>query len=408
MSVTLADIRAAAEAIGEVVEETPCVHSSTLSNLTGAEVVLKFENLQFTGSFKDRGALNKLLSLSPAERQQGVIAMSAGNHAQAVAYHAQRLGIPTVIVMPRHTPTLKVEHTRAFGAEVILEGEGLDQSAGHALTLAEKRGLSLIHPYDDPQVIAGQGTITLEMLAAYDDLDALVIPVGGGGLISGNAIAAKELQPSLEIIGVETSRYPSMRSALAGEEPSFGSFSIAEGIAVKEPGRLTQAIVAECVDEILLVDEAEIEEAVLLFLKVEKTVVEGAGAVGLAALLKERERFRGRKVGLIISGGNIDMPLLSYIIQRGLVREGRLARIQVRLRDIPGTLARVTAIIAQVGANIVEVNHQRTFTQLPVQLAAVELMIQTRGEDQVQEVLAALTAEGYQATLLSPDGECLV
>ena len=319
MSVGLQDIHDAAEVVRGIVEETPCIHSHTLSEIIGTTVVLKFENLQFTGSFKDRGALVKLLSLTEEQRKKGVIAMSAGNHAQAVAYHAQRLGVPAVIVMPRFTPTVKVEHTRGFGAEVILHGEGFDEAGVFAKALATEKGHCLIHPYDDPEIIAGQGTVALEMLAAHPDLDSLIVPIGGGGLIAGNAIAAKGIRAGIEIIGVEAERYPSMLRAIEGKTPEYGEFTIAEGIAVKEPGRFTLPIVQELVDEILLVDDDEIEQAVLLLLEVEKTVAEGAGAAGLAALLKHRARFAGRKVGIIISGGNIDLPLLSSIIQRGLL-----------------------------------------------------------------------------------------
>lgn len=406
MTVTLEEIRQAAELIRGDIEETPCIRSRTLSEIVGAEVVIKFENLQFTGSFKDRGALVKLLSLTGEERRQGVIAMSAGNHAQAVAYHARRLGIPAVIVMPRFTPTVKVEHTRAYGAEVILHGEVLDEAGVFARSIAEEKGYCLIPPYDDPQIISGQGTVALEMLAAHPDLEALVVPVGGGGLISGNAIAAKGLKPGIEVIGVESARYPSMLNALEGRKPEFGTFTIAEGIAVKEPGRLTLPIIRELVDRIVLVEEEELEQAVLLLLEVEKTVAEGAGAAGLAALLQGGELFKDRKVGLIISGGNIDPTLLAAIIQRGLVRSGRMARIQVDMRDVPGSLAGVTKCLAEAGANIVQVEHHRTFTELPVQLAVVEFVIQTRGLDHAREVAARLRDHGYRACLSPPESEC--
>jgi len=312
--VTGEDIRAAAEILRDQVVTTPSVRSIALSSMTGAEVTLKLENLQFTGSFKDRGALVKLMSLSPAERARGVIAMSAGNHAQSVAYHAQRLRIPAVIVMPRFTPNLKVERTRAFGAEIVLHGDSLSEAAAEARAIARRRNLVFVHPYDDPQVIAGQGTIGLEMLAEEPKLDVLLVPVGGGGLISGIAVAARGLRPDIEILGVEAARYPSMARALENRTPLFGAYTIAEGIAVKEPGRLTLPLVKRLVDHILLVAEADIEEAVLLLLEVEKTVAEGAGAVPLAALRRYPERFRGKRVGLVISGGNIDLPVLSSII----------------------------------------------------------------------------------------------
>ncbi len=399
MEITLEDIRDAAEAIRSNLIHTPTTHSRTLSGITGAGVMLKLDNLQFTASFKERGALVKLLSLGEDERRQGVIAMSAGNHAKAVAYHAQRMGIPATIVMPRFTPSVKVKHTRAFGAEVILYGDTFDQTAGFARKIRGERGLTLVHPYDDPRVIAGQGTVALEILEAHPDLEVLLVPVGGGGLVSGVAIAAKGISPAIEVVGVQTARFPSMLSALKGVTAEYGPSTIAEGIAVKEPGRLTLPIVRELVDEVLIVDEDDIERAVLLLLEVEKTVVEGAGAVGLAALLRYRDRFEGRKVCLVISGGNIDLSILSSIIQRGLVRRGQLIRLCVDVRDVPGALADVTRRIGEAEANIVQVNHQRTFTQLPLQLAEVEFVLETRGHDHVQEVVDALKNAGYKIWL---------
>ncbi len=399
MNISIDDIRAAAETIRDSVVETPCVRSRTLSEITGVDLSLKLENLQFTGSFKDRGALVKLLALTDAERERGVVAMSAGNHAQAVACHAQRLGIAATIVMPRYTPNIKTEHTRRFGAEVILHGEILAEAGELARQLAAQRGLTLVHPYDDPQVIAGQGTIALEMLDACPDLEVLIIPIGGGGLIAGCATAAKAIKPDIEIIGVETRRFPSMQQALAGQQPKCGKTTLADGIAVKIPGRLTLPVVRELVDRIHLVDEADIEAAVLLLMEVEKLVAEGAGATGLAAVLANRESLAGRKVGLVISGGNIDLPVLSTIIQRGLVHTGRLVRIQVDMRDIPGMLAEVSACIGNTGANIVQVSHQRTFTTLPVQLVMVEFMLQTRGSEHVSEIMDALKDDGYKAQL---------
>lgn len=399
MKITLKDIRDAAAAIRNNLVHSPTIHSRTLSEITGAEVILKLDNLQFTASFKERGALVKLISLSDDERRQGVIAMSAGNHAQAVAYHAKRLGIPATIVMPRFTPSIKVEHTRAFGAEVILHGDTFDKTAEFAHKIMTEQGLKLIHPYDDPKVIAGQGTMALEILEAHPDLEVLVVPVGGGGLISGMAIGAKGISSSIDIVGVQTARFPSMLSALRGVPGKFGTSTMAEGIAVKEPGRLTLPIVRELVDDLLVVEEDVIERAVLLLLEVEKTVVEGAGAVGLAALLRYRDRFSGRKVCLIISGGNIDLSILSSIIQRGLVRQGQLIRLCVDIRDVPGTLADVTRRIGEAEANIVQVNHQRTFTQLPLQLAEVEFVLQTRGHDHVKGVMDALRDAGYKIWL---------
>jgi threonine dehydratase len=401
--VELSDIQQAATSIRGRAVDTPCTFSPKLSELTGADVYLKFENLQYTGSFKERGALIKLLSLSEAQRAQGVIAMSAGNHAQAVAYHAQQLGIRAVIVMPRYTPNVKVERTRSFGAEVILHGESLDEASALTQQLLHERDLQLVHPYDDARIIAGQGTIALEMLAAHPDLEVFIVPVGGGGLIAGSAIAAKGLQPGISIVGVQTARFPSMRQALAGETIHCGTSTIAEGIAVKQPGRLTSAIVREMVEDIVLVDEGEIEEAVQLLLRLEKTVVEGAGAAGLAALLAHCERFSGRKVGLILSGGNIDLIILSSIIQRSLVRSGRLVRLHVEVRDVPGGLAEVARLLADADANIVEVHHQRAFSSLSLQSADVEFVLLTRGLEHLQQIMDTLGAGGYQVKIASTD-----
>jgi threonine dehydratase len=399
MPITLQDICTAAAALGDSVVHTPCLHSRTLSAITGAQVYLKFENHQFTASFKERGALNKLLSLSAEERTRGVIAASAGNHAQGVAYHARRLGIPAVIVMPRYTPGVKVVHTRGHGAEVILHGEVFDDAKAHARELAQRRGLTLVHPYDDEQVIAGQGTIALEMLQAWPELDVLVVPIGGGGMIAGMAIAATALKPDIEVIGAQTRRFPSTYCALRGTAPEFGATTIADGIAVKEPGARTLPVVRELVREVLLVDEGEIEQAIVLLLEVEKTVVEGAGAVGLATLLSYRERFQGRKVGLVLCGGNIDPLMLADIIERGMVRTGRLTRLTVELRDLPGALARVTAILAEQNANIEEIFHQRAFTSLPVQTVEVDFVLETRDQEHVQQVIEALAGAGFPAQL---------
>jgi len=400
--VTLDDVRRAAGAIRGQVLETPCVESRTLSEVCGARVFLKFENQQFTASFKERGALAKLLSLDARQRAQGVIAVSAGNHAQGVAYHAQRLGIPAVIVMPRFTPAVKVERTAFHGPEVVLHGEDFDAAREHGLALAAARGLALVHPYDDPHVIAGQGTAGLEMLATAPALEALIVPVGGGGLISGVAVAARGLAPSIEVIGAQSLRFPSMYNALKGASLPCGPSTIADGIAVKQPGVLTRELAGRLVADILLADEADIEEAVLLLLEVEKTVVEGAGAAGLAVLLRNRARFAGRAVGVLLSGGNIDALALAEIIERGLVRTKRLARIRVGLRDVPGALAAVTSIIAGANANIIEVHHQRAFTRLPAQNADVELVLQTRGPAHLQDVLDALARGGYAAQTVEP------
>jgi threonine dehydratase len=399
MPVSLQDVRDAAATISGAVLDTACLLSRTLSGIAGAQVYLKFENHQFTASFKERGALNKLLSLDAAQRRAGVIAVSAGNHAQGVAHHAQRLDIPAVIVMPRFTPNVKVEQTRAFGAEVILHGENFDEAKAHALQVMVQRQLTLVHPYDDEKIIAGQGTIALEMLDAHPDLDVLIVPVGGGGMIAGMASAARALKPGIEMIGVETLRFPSMYSALKGTRPEFGSNTIADGIAVREPGKLTLEIIRRQVDDIVLVDEGDIEEAMLLLLEIEKTVVEGAGAAGLAGLLLNRTRFAGKKVGVVLSGGNIDPLTLADIIERGMVRAGRLTRLQVQLRDLPGSLAKVTAALAEANANIEEVHHERAFTHLPVQSAVVDFVLQTRGHDHVKQIISVLEAAGFNTRL---------
>ena len=395
---TFADIELAAQRLNGHVLNTPCVESRTLSDITGAQVFLKFENLQYTASFKERGACNKLAQLTPAEHQRGVVAMSAGNHAQGVAYHAQRLGVRATIVMPRFTPGVKIERTRGFGAEVVLLGDTLDESRAHALMLAAEQGLVFVHPYDDDAIVAGQGTIGLEMLAAVPDLDALVIAVGGGGLIAGIAVAAKSIKPTIDIVGVQTSRFPSMVNAIKGTQHRQGSSTIADGIAVGTPGVIATAIIQERVSDMVLVDEGDIEQAIVMLLEIEKTLVEGAGAAGLAALLKYPERFAGKKVGLVLCGGNIDPLLLASIIERGMVRAGRLARITVSVRDVPGSLAHITATVAAAGANIDEVHHQRAFTMLAVQNVEIELVIQTRGPEHIAQVLAALNAAGFEAT----------
>ena len=377
--------------------QTPCVASKTLSEITGAQVFLKFENLQFTASFKERGACNKLAQLTPAESARGVIAMSAGNHAQGVAYHAQRLGLRAVIVMPRFTPGVKVERTRGFGAEVILHGDTLEEARSHALTLVQQQHLTFVHPFDDDAIMAGQGTVALEMLQQVPELDTLIVAVGGGGLIAGMSTVAKALKPDMEVVGVQTSRFPAMVNAIKGTQHPQGSSSIAEGIAVGSPGERTRAVIAQRVDDMVLVDEGDIEQALVMLLEVEKTLVEGAGAAGLAALLKYPERFAGRRVGLVLCGGNIDPLLLASIIERGMVRAGRLTRIRVSARDVPGSLAHITAVVALAGANIDEVHHQRAFTMLSAQNVEVELVVQTRGHAHVAEVLEALHQSGMDA-----------
>lgn len=394
--VRIEDIGKAAARLRGQLLDTPCVESRTLSDIVGAQVFLKFENLQFTASFKERGACNKLVDLAESG-VRGVIAMSAGNHAQGVAYHAQRLGLRALIVMPRLTPSVKVERTRGFGAEVVLHGDTLEAARAHAFELAQREGLSFVHPYDDEAIIAGQGTVALEMLDAVPSLDTLLVSVGGGGLISGMAIAARARKPGIEIVGVQTSRFPAMVNAVQGTHHPEGNSTIAEGIAVGTPGVLTREIIKALVNDLLLVDEGDIEQAVLMLLEIEKTVVEGAGAAGLAALLRHPERFRGKRVGLVLSGGNIDPLLLAAIIERGMVRAGRLARVRVSARDVPGSLARITATVAEAGANIDEVHHQRAFTTLAAQNVDVEMVLQTRGRTHLAAVLDALHAAGFAA-----------
>lgn len=397
--IEIADIQAAAGRLAGQILLTPCVESRTLSQLTGAQVFLKFENLQYTASFKERGACNKLVQLSPEERARGVVAMSAGNHAQGVAYHAQRLGLRAVIVMPRFTPGVKVERTRGFGAEVLLHGDTLDEARAHAYELAEREGLVFVHPYDDDAIIAGQGTVGLEMLQAQPDLDTLVIAVGGGGLIGGIATAAKAIKPGIEVVGVQTQRFPAMYNAMTGQHLPQGNTTIAEGIAVGSPGERNKALAHARVDDWLLVDEGDIEQAIVMLLEIEKTLVEGAGAAGLAALIKHPDRFAGKKVGLVLCGGNIDPLLLAAIIERGMVRAGRLVRIKVSARDVPGNLARIAAVVADAGANVDEVRHQRAFTLLAAQSVEIELVLQTRGREHVQLVLQHLQAAGFDAAV---------
>jgi threonine dehydratase len=399
MTVTLDAVRGAADQIRGHVIRTPLTFSRTLSRITGAEVFLKWESLQFTASFKERGALVKLLSLTPDERSRGVIAMSAGNHAQGVAYHSNRLGIRAVIVMPQFTPNVKVEHTRAHGAEVILHGEDVAEAGRYARELAGTRGLVFVHPYDDPTVIAGQGTIALEMLEDEPGLECFLVPVGGGGLISGCAVAARGVRPAARIYGVQSAVFPSMSQSLREQPIACGTQSLAEGISVREPGKRTLAIVRKLVEDVLIVNEIDIEEAILMYLEIEKSVVEGAGAVGLAALLESPELFRGRKVGLVVSGGNIDMPVLSDIILRGLARSERMVRLSIAIRDVPGGLSKVAACIAQEHGNIVEVTHQRSFSRLPIKTAEVHVTVQTRGSEHVRDIVTRLNDAGFPTTL---------
>ena len=396
-TLTLEDIQEAAVRLRGEIVDTPCMPSRTLSALTGCEVFLKFENLQFTASFKERGALNKMAQLTPAERASGVLAVSAGNHAQGVAYHAQRMRIPATIVMPRFAPAVKVERTRGFGANVVLQGDTFDDARAFGLELAHERGLTLIHPYDDLAVMAGQGTIGLEMLVQQPSIDTLVVAIGGGGLISGVATAARAIRPGIEVIGVQTERFPAAWNAKHGKQRESAQATIADGIAVKSPGVLTLPLIHQRVHDVVLVSEDDIEQAILMLLEIEKTVVEGAGGVGLAALMKHGERFKGRKVGLILCGGNIEPLVLAEIIERGMVKSGRLARLRFDVRDVPGALADVATLLGKLGANIDEVQHQRAFTSLSVERAQIEVVVQTRGVAHIEEILAAMRDEGYRA-----------
>ena len=407
LPVTIANVRHAATAITGAIAHTPVIAAPVLSELAGTEIHLKLETLHRTGSFKERGALNKLLRLDPNERRAGVVAMSAGNHAQGVAYHARRLGIAATIVMPEGTPFIKIDRTEAFGARVLLKGDSLSAARQAADALAREQGLVLVHPYDDPAVIAGQGTIALELLADRPELDTIVVPVGGGGLISGIAVAAKGLNPQIEIVGVQSTLYPSMYRLMRGEDPGppAAAATLAEGIAVKEPGRLTRRIVKALVSEILLVDDVSIERAIETLLEHQKLVVEGAGAAGLAAVLATPERFRGRRVGIVICGGNIDARLLASILMRGLVREGRLVRLRSELPDLPGALSRVSGVIGKHAGNIVEVHHQRLFHDTSVKRAELDVVVETQNRRHVEVLIAALVAAGFPTQLLPNTGE---
>ncbi len=396
----LEDIRAAAERIKGAVERTPFLESRTLSRLTGANVLLKFENLQFTASFKERGALNRLLTLPEAERKRGVIAMSAGNHAQGVAYHAARLGVRAVIVMPRGTPNVKVKATRVHGAEVVLEGDSLSDAARHAHERAARDHLTFIHPYDDPAIIAGTGTLALEMLEDDPSLEVLVVPIGGGGLISGIAIAAKALKPSIKLYGVESRTYCSMAQYLKGEPVNVGGDTIAEGLAVRDVGKLTGPVVRELVEEVLVVEEETIERAIVALIEIEKTVAEGAGAAGLAALRQFPGHFKGKRVATPICGGNIDSRMLAAVLMRGLVRDGRLVRLRVAMPDVSGSLAKVAQRIAEAGGNIVEVQHQRLFGTSSVRTPEVEFLIETRDREHTRTLVETLKAQGVRVVLL--------
>jgi threonine dehydratase len=407
LPVTLGTIRRAEAAIAGAIAKTPLVAAPAISEIAGCEVWLKLETQHPTGSFKERGALNKLLTLDPRQRHAGVVAMSAGNHAQGVAYHAARLGIPTTIVMPEGTPFTKIDRTEALGATVVLQGDSLVAARRAADALAAERGLIQVHPYDDPAVIAGQGTIALEILADRPDLDTLIVPVGGGGLISGIAVAAKALAPAIEIIGVQSALYPSMYDALRGKASNTetGSATLAEGIAVKEPGQLTRRIVTALVADILLADDAQIETAIQHLIDREKLVVEGAGATGVAALMAEPERFRGKRIGIVVTGGNIDARLLASVLMRGLVREGCLVRLRSELPDIPGALARLSGVIGGRGGNIVEVHHQRLFQDSSVKRAELDVVVETQNRRHVAAIVTALIEAGFPTQLLSASGD---
>ena len=399
MAVSIDDIRAAAQRIAGAVERTPCLHSRTLSRLTGADVWLKFENLQFTASFKERGALNKLLLLGEAGRKRGVIAMSAGNHAQGVAYHATRLGARAVIVMPRGTPNSKLRSTQVLGAEVVLEGDTLAEAARHAHELESRERLTFIHPYDDAAIVAGQGTVALEMLEQAPDLEWLVVPVGGGGLIAGMATAAKALKPQIKVVGVESKAYGAMHQRLNGVPVNVGGDTIAEGLAVRDVGDLPFSILSSLGVDVLLAEEETIERSIACLIEIEKTVAEGAGAAGLAALLDHPARFAGKRVGIVITGGNIDSRLLASVLLRGLVRDGRLVRLCVTLPDIAGSLAKVAAMIGEAGGNIIEVQHRRVFGAVSVKSPDVEFTIETRDREHTRAIIGALAKNGVRATI---------
>ena len=397
---TIDDVRAAAARIDGAVVKTPMMHSKTLSEITGAEIWLKFENLQFTAAYKERGALNALLHLTEEQQKRGVIAASAGNHSQGLSYHGTRLGVPVTIVMPRTTPTVKVMQTESVGGNVVLEGETYDDAYAHACELKEERGLTFVHPFDDPLVAAGQGTVALEMLEAKPDLDCFVTPIGGGGLISGMATVAHALAPDLEVIGVQAGLYPSMFAKLKGEDRACGGDTLAEGIAVKQPGHFTSQVIAERVDDILLVDEPVLEKAVSLLLQIEKTVVEGAGAAGLAAVLDNPERFKGKKVGLVLCGGNIDTRLLANVLLRDLARQGRLARLRVTLQDRPGALFKVMRLFDEHHVNIIEIYHQRIFTTLPAKGLITDIECEARDAEQVERLVQALRGARYHVDVV--------
>ena len=397
-SLTLADVEAAAERIGDAVVHTPTSHSRTLSKIAGCDIWLKFENLQFTAAYKERGALNALLTMDETRRNRGVIAASAGNHSQGLSYHGTRLGVPVTIVMPKTTPMVKVMQTEAVGGKVMLEGETFDEAYATARSMEKQLGLTFVHPFDDPVVAAGQGTVALEMLADAPELDAIVVPIGGGGLISGMATVARATRPEMEVLGVQAALYPSMYGRMKHEAMACGGDTLAEGIAVKEPGEFTSKIIESLVDDILLVSEAELEKSVSLLLQIEKTVVEGAGAAGLAAVLAHPARFAGKKVGLVLCGGNIDTRLLANVLLRDLAREGRLARLRITLQDRPGALYKVMHEFDAHSVNILEIYHQRIFTDLPAKGLVTDIECEARDREQLDKLVAALRAKGYSVS----------
>jgi len=402
VGLNIGDIRAARKIIEGSVLRTPMLPAPRLSALTGAEVFVKYENLQVTNSFKDRGALVKLSSLDEGQRKRGVIAMSAGNHAQSVAYHAARLGIPAIIVMPVTTPFVKVAATKSHGADVVLHGETVSESQSRCEEIQSERGLTLVHPYDDPHIMAGQGTIALEMLEDAPDLDVLVIPIGGGGLIAGNAVAAKDVKPHIDIVGAEAALYPSVWNALHGEARPIGGPTLAEGIAVKNVGKLTLPIIRDLVSEIVLADEAHLERAVNAFLTLQKAMAEGAGAAGLAAMLAKPGRFSGKKVGLILCGGNIDPRILASIMVRELERDSRIICFRLTIPDRPGVLGQIASRLGELGANILEVAHRRLFLDVPAKGAKLDVTIETRDGAHAQEIIAAMDADGLQPVRIEP------
>ncbi|MGI9419322.1 MAG: threonine ammonia-lyase [Geminicoccaceae bacterium] len=404
LAVSADDVRAAADLIRGNVLRTPLIPAPKLSELTGADVYVKYENLQVTNSFKDRGALVKLLSLSQEQRRRGVIAMSAGNHAQSVAYHSARLGVPALIVMPETTPYVKIGNTEAFGAEVVLSGATLAESKGRMEEIAKARQLTPIHPYDDARIIAGQGTVALEVLDEQPQLDVLVIPIGGGGLIAGNAIAAKDVRPEIEVVGVEAALFPSMYHAVRGETGVCGGQTLAEGIAVKAAGELTVPIVKALVSEIILVDEDLIERAICAFASLQKTMAEGAGAAGLAAMLDQPETFEGKKVGLYLSGGNIDPRVLASVIVRGLGREGKIVSLRITISDQPGMLGRIASLLGEERANILEVSHRRMFLDVPAKGATLDLLMESKDRAHARQVMERLEHEGFQVRVLESLG----